>query len=83
MRPSQCGVIVLTGRSAWRGKAVDVLVSCGKKSNQKVLNWFMQQSKKELRPFIYQADDEWFAYGPKEFQVEMEEKSHNGEALWT
>ena len=83
MQPSICGVIVLTGRSSWRGRPVDVLVSAGRDPNKKLLNWFIQHSKNELRPFIYQAEEMWYGFGPREFQKEIAIKANKGEQLWT
>jgi len=83
MQPNRCGVIVLTGRSSWRSRPVDVLVSAGRDPDKKLLNWFMQHSKAELRPFIYQSKEMWYGFGPREFQEEIAIKVIKGERLWT
>ena len=83
MQPSQCGVIVLTGRSAWRGAPVDVLVSAGKEPDERLLRWYQQYSMKNLRPFIYQRGGLWFGFGPTTFQHEIAAKAGRGEPLWT
>lgn len=83
MWPKQSGVIVLTGRSQWRGRPVDVLVSAGRDPDEKVLAWYQQYSMKNLRPFLYQRNERWFGFGPQEFLKEIAAKESRGEALWT
>lgn len=83
MQPSQCGVIVLTGRSSWRGHPVDVLVSAGRDPDEKLLSWFHAHSRQHLRPFIYQQQEQWFGFGPPAFQEHVAAKASRGEPLWT
>ncbi|MEW6353766.1 MAG: SEC-C metal-binding domain-containing protein [Pseudomonadota bacterium] len=83
MWPKQSGVIVLTGRSQWRGRPVDVLVSAGRDPDEKVLGWYQDYSIKSLRPFLYQRNEQWFGFGPEEFQRDIAAKAARGEALWT
>jgi len=83
LHPGKCGVIVLTDRSSWRGRPVDVLVSAGKNPDEHLLEWYRQYSINNLRPFIYQHEGLWYGFGPVEFQHEIAAKAHRGEALWT
>jgi len=83
MQPNQCGVIVLTGRSAWRGQPVDVLVSAGRDPEPRVLEWYQAHSIRHVRPFIYQQGEEWFGFGPPAFQQEIAARASRGEPLWT
>ncbi len=83
MWPKESGVIVLTERSQWRGKPVDVLVSAGRDPDEKVLAWYQQYSMENLRPFLYQRNELWYGFGPVEFQKEIAAKAARGEALWT
>ncbi len=83
MWPKQSGVIVLTGRSSWRGKPVDVLVSAGRDPDRRVLDWYEAYSIQQVRPFIYQSEEQWFGFGPPAFQSEIAAKAARGEALWT
>lgn len=83
MQPNRSGVIVLTGRSAWRGKAVDVLMSAGRDPDDKLLAWYRRHAKANLRPFIYQQNECWYGYGPPAFQVEIAARAARGEVLWT
>ena len=83
LQPSKCGVIVLTGRSSWRGKPVDVLVSAGKDPDENLLQWYRQYSINNVRPFIYQHEGMWYGFGPAEFQREIAAKALRGETLWT
>lgn len=83
MQPNQSGVIVLTGRSQWRGRPVDVLVAAGRDPDEKVLAWYQDYSIKNLRPFIYQRAEQWYGFGPVDFQREVAAKAARGEALWS
>ncbi len=83
MRPDRCGIIVLTGRSAWRGLAVDILVSAGRDPESQLLRWFQKRSIRERRPFIFQHNEAWFGFGPPDFQREIAAKAERGEPLWS
>ncbi len=83
MRPDRCGVIVLTGRSRWRGLAVDVLVSAGSDPDGPLFEWFSRRAMAEKRPFIFQRGDQWFGFGPPEFQAEIAARARRGEPLWS
>ncbi len=83
MRPDRCKIIVLTGRSAWRGMAVDILVSAGRDPEPKLLEWFKAHSVSQRRPFIFQQGEAWFGFGPPAFQQEIAIKAKRGEPLWS
>ncbi len=83
MRPDRCGIIVLTGRSIWRGLAVDILVSAGHDPDEKLLSWFKERSIRERRPFIFQQNENWFGFGPPAFQQEIAARAKRGEPLWS
>ncbi|GEM_PF-299648 len=83
MRPDRCGVIVLTGRSKWRGMDVDILVSAGSDPAETLLDWFKKNSLAARRPFIFQIKEAWFGFGPPAFQAEIAARASRGEPLWT
>ena len=83
MRPDQCGVIVLTGRSKWRGMEVDILVSAGTDPSEALLDWFKKNSLAAQRPFIFQLNESWFGFGPPAFQTEIAARASKGEPLWS
>jgi len=82
MKPSQSGIIVLSGRVSWAGRPVDVLVSAGKDPSKKLLDWYHEYSTKNMRPFIYERQQQWFAFGPKEFQYVVSQRLASGESLF-
>lgn len=82
LQPSQSGVIMLSGRATWSGRPVDVLVSAGKDPDEKVLGWFHDYSIKHMRPFIYQRDEQWYAFGPEAFQRVVSERVAKGQDLF-
>ncbi len=75
-------MIMLPANFTWRGLPVDVLVPVGTRVKQKALDWLMQFSSANRRLLLYQADGEWFAFGPPAFQAEMSERISRGETLW-
>jgi len=82
LQPSQSGIIVLSGRATWSGRPVDVLVSAGKDPDEKVLGWFHAYSVKQIRPFIYQCNEQWYAFGPEAFQRVVLERVAKGRTLF-
>jgi len=76
MKPNECGVIVITGRSSWRGRPVDILVANGGEIDTRVMRWFQQHGIKEKRPFVFQSNEQWFGFGPPDFQQAVKEKGH-------
>jgi hypothetical protein len=83
MQPSRCGVIVLTGRSQWRGQPVDVLVATDRDPSEEVLSWYRRYSVAHGRPFLYQLGGLWYGFGPPAFQAEMAARAAGGEPLWS
>lgn len=83
MQPNQSGVIMLTGRSNWRGRPMDVVVSAGRDPDEKILAWLQERSIKTVRPFVYQREEMWYGFGPAAFQAEIAAKAARGEPLWT
>lgn len=82
MQPNRCHVIVITGRISWHGRPVDILVSAGEDPDEKLLTWYRQYSITNLRPFVYQVNTRWYAFGPHAFQLEMAAKVARGVSLW-
>lgn len=82
MKPNHCGVITLRGRVRWRGQPVDVLVSAGNDPDEKMIAWFKTQAIQNRRPFIYQQNEQWFGFGPPQFQTEIAAKVERNEPLW-
>jgi len=74
MKPNECGVIVITGRSSWRGRPVDILVDTGGTLNERVLQWFQNHALKEQRPFVFQNKEQWFGFGPQDFQAAVKQQ---------
>lgn len=82
MKPNLCGVIALRGRLQWRAQPVDILVSAGNDPDEKLMLWYKAYAVKHLRPFIYQQSEQWFGFGPAQFQREIAAKVARNEALW-
>jgi hypothetical protein len=82
MRPDQAKVIVLLANFTWRGLPVDVAVATGDHPNNEAIDWLRQYSSVNKRALLYQAANDWYAFGPRQFQVEMAESVTAGAALW-
>ena len=82
MQPSQSGIIALTNRSSWKKMPVDILVSAGRDPDTKILQWFQNRCQTQQTPFIYQQNNQWFGYGPQQFQQDLAAKVARGESLW-
>jgi len=82
LQPHQSGVIILSGRAMWSGRPVDVLVSAGKDPDDKTLDWFHEYSIANMRPFIYQREEQWYAFGPEAFQRLVSERVAKGQDLF-
>lgn len=82
MQPNLSRVIVLSGRSSWRGVAVDILVSAGRDPDSETLKWYEGFAQRNKRPFIYQLAENWYGFGPLDFQQDVAEKSRLGQPLW-
>lgn len=82
MQPNLCGVIVLIDRMSWEKMPVDILVSAKNDPDGKLIQWFQNRCQQQGRGFIYQQKNQWFGYGPQQFQLDLSEKINRGEALW-
>jgi hypothetical protein len=82
MKPDLCGVITLRGRLRWRDRPVDILVTAGNDPDEKTMTWFKAQAIQTIRPFIYQCNEQWFGFGPQQFQTEIAAKVARNEPLW-
>jgi hypothetical protein len=76
-------MIMLAANFMWRGLAVDVVVAVGERPKRKALDWLMKFSAEKKRLLIYQIKEDWFAFGPPAFQVEISERIARGEKPWT
>ncbi len=82
MRPDKSDAIMLAANFTWRGLPVDVIVPVGARPKRKALDWLMRFSAENRRLLIYQIGDEWFAFGPPDFQSEISERIRRGEKPW-
>ncbi len=82
MRPDRAGLVLLPARLAWRGLRVDVAVPTGRGPRPKALKWLQEFSRQRQRPLIYRLGEDWYAFGPVEFQREVKERIARGETLW-
>ncbi len=82
MRPDKAGLVLLPANFAWRGFPVDVAVPTGGGPRPKALNWLQDFSRRRQRPLLYQLGEEWYAFGPAEFQREIKRRIELGDALW-
>ena len=81
-RPDKIGVMVLRGKLTWRELPVDVVVPAGQEPGPEVIGWLQRYGQAHSRPFVYQLQGEWLAFGPPEFQREMQSRLAGGEKLW-
>ena len=82
MRPDRAGVILLAASFTWRGLAVDVAVPVGDGPKPEALDWLTSFATAKGRPLLYRIGEEWFAFGPPDFQTEMRERIGRGEQPW-
>lgn len=82
MRPDQASMILLPAELRWNKLPVDVAVAVGNAPKAKALAWLKSFCQARGRPLLYQASDEWFAFGPPDFQKEMSELIARGEQIW-
>lgn len=89
-RPDKVKTIVLVGVRMWHGLPVDVAVPVGKKIPGKALNWLKVYATQHGRPLIYSEqpaaklarEQTMLAFGPPEFQRDVQELVQRGEKLW-
>jgi hypothetical protein len=82
MRPDRAGVILLPANFVWRGRAVDVAVPVGERPTPESLQWLTAFSTAQGRPLLYRIAEEWYAFGPPDFQTEMRDRIGRGEQPW-
>jgi hypothetical protein len=82
MRPDKADLILLAANFVWRGFPVDVAVAAGARPKKKALDWLMKFNSERRRCLVYQIDDEWYAFGPPDFQTEISERIQRGETPW-
>jgi hypothetical protein len=83
MRPDMANMILLPANFIWRGRPVDVAVPVGPRPKTKALEWLKKFSTAQGRPLLYRIMEDWYAFGPPEFQTEMRDRISKGEPLWT
>jgi hypothetical protein len=83
MRPDRAGFVLLPAKLQWRGLRVDVAVPTGAGLRERALIWLKDFSRREQRPLLYQVGEDWYAFGPPEFQHEIKARIDRGETLWT
>jgi hypothetical protein len=73
----------LPAKLEWRGLRVDVAVPTGAGPRRRALRWLQTFSRERQRPLLYQLEEEWYAFGPPEFQQEVRRRVERGETLWS
>jgi len=81
-RPDKVGIIILRGKLDWQGLPVDVVVPAGQDPTPEVLAWLEDHGQTHGRPFIYQTQGLWHAFGPPAFQQEILGRLSRNEKLW-
>lgn len=79
-RPDKIGVIFVI--LDWHGMPIYALTPAGRDPGDDLLAWTKDWSARMQRPFLYQRNDEWYAFGPPAFQSEMLSRLARGEKLW-
>jgi hypothetical protein len=82
MRPDRSDLIMLAANFAWHGLPVDVIVAAGQRPKQKALDWLMKFSAENRRCLVYQIGEDWFAFGPPDFQAQISARIRRGEKPW-
>jgi hypothetical protein len=82
MRPDRAGVILLAANFNWRDLPVDVAVPVGDEPKPEALEWLQAFAAAKGRPLLYRIGEEWYAFGPPDFQTEMRERIGRGEQPW-
>jgi hypothetical protein len=83
MRPDKAGMILLAANFSWQGHPVDVAVRVGERPKNKALEWLKSFCAERKRPLLYQAGEDWYAFGPPAFQKDMHDRMERGERPWT
>jgi hypothetical protein len=82
MRPDRAGLILLAANFRWRGLPVDVAVPVGEGPKAKALDWLKTFATANGRPLLYRIGEDWYAFGPPDFQTEMRDRIGRGEQPW-
>jgi hypothetical protein len=82
LRPDRANVIVLPANLTWRGLAVDVALATGDRSNNEAIDWLKQYCSTHRRGLLYQTANDWYAFGPLQFQAEMNEFFRTNADAW-
>lgn len=92
MKPNNAKVVVLFDQTRWRGMPVDVAVPVGRRIPPRALNWLREYAQANQRALLYSEQvvedgkytnrQAFSAYGPPEFQIEMEQKAAAGVRPW-
>jgi len=82
LRPDKAKVIFLPAQFNWNGQPVDVAVPVRDGPDDKTTEWLKNFASERKRLLLYRIDEEWFAFGPPAFQLEMHERMARGEKLW-
>jgi hypothetical protein len=83
MRPDKAKVILLPANFNWRGRRVDVAVPVDDGPTTEALEWLKAFSTTNGRPLLYRILEDWYAFGPPDFQTEMRDRIGRGEQIWT
>lgn len=92
MRPDNGKVIVIFNKARWNGLPVDIAVPVGKRIPPRSLEWLKNFSSRNRRPLLYteqlvengqfQKQQQAIAFGPPEFQQDMQRMQQEGKKLW-
>ena len=82
MRPDRADVILLAADFTWRNLPVDVAVPVGEAPKPEALEWLKAFATAQGRPLLYRIGEEWYAFGPPDFQTEMRDRIGRGEQPW-
>lgn len=92
MKPNNAKAIVMLNKLQWHGYPVDVAVPIGKRIPPRTLKWLQEYVEKNARLLIYteqvgekgnfQKEQTMIAYGPPEFQQDVDQSQKSGIDLW-
>ncbi len=61
---------------------MDGAIPVGDGPDQKTVQWFKDFASAQRRLLLYREAEDWFAFGPPAFQLEMHQRMARGEKLW-
>ena len=92
MKPNNAKAIVMLNKLQWHGHPVDLAVPVGKRIPPRTLNWLKDFAQQHARLLIYteqivkqgkfQKDQTVIAFGPPEFQQDIDQSQRAGIDLW-